>query len=168
MKERKENLPPVKKEVSMKIVFPSGMKRCYFNRFSISRADGVQIVNVFYQDDFLRTSNAYSFIVDDEDLATFSASIKTYIQRVMSESSLPVDSGFKTDRTADVQEIDPVRFVRCSRSGNRAEIYLGFVPLLNIISPDIPPDDLKMEMGVTLCSRLGCHIDLLRELVDGK
>lgn len=168
MKERKESLPSVKKDVSMRVVYPSDIKRIYFNRFSMSKADGVQLVNVFYQDELLRTSNAYSFVFDDEDFATCSANIKNYLMRVMQESSVSNDKGHDAGRSAEVQQIDTARFMMCSRSGNRAEIYLGFCPLAVMINPDSTSSDLAMNMGVVLCSRLGCHIELLRRMVEGK
>ncbi len=165
MREQKEKIPSVRKEVPIKTVFSPDIRRFYFNRFNVSRIGGLQIVNVWYQDDLLRISNSYAFIIDDEDLVACVGSTQNYLMRVMRDSPVSNEESCVSERAIETAHVDPVRFFTSSRYGNRAEIYLGFIPLVKIINPDAS-DDLKMNMDIALCSRLDCHVELLRKIVE--
>ena len=161
----KEAQPP---SVSFQIEYEKPMRRSFFNRFTFSRTHGLMCVRTWFQDEFKRDGEQYAFVFTEEDFCTCKKSIKNYLQKVMRDSATKASAECCVDQcpTTDVA-FDSVRVMMCSRSGSRADIYLGFLPLaMTIVSQ---PDDVKWEcvpLDMALSSDLGCHISLLRKMVE--
>ncbi|MBO7687529.1 MAG: hypothetical protein J6V72_14145 [Kiritimatiellae bacterium] len=154
--------------VDFRIVYTPSMRRIYFNRFMFSHADGVMCIRVWFQDELKRDGDQYAFVFADEDFKGCKSNIKNYLHKVLRDSSVKSMGAHSVDQCPSVQPIfDNARVMMCSRSGVRAEVYLGFFPLAMIVSNQ--PDETKwneVPMDVALCSDLECHVDLLRKMVE--
>ena len=159
-----ENQP----SVSFKISYREPIRRSFFNRFMFSHTNGLICVRTWFQDDFKRDGEQYSFVFADEDFAICKKNIKTYLQKVMRDSSTkPAAECCVEQCPTFASSFDSVRTMMYSRSGTRAEIYLGFLPLAMTVA-SIPDEDRwnDVPLDVAICSDLGCHIALLRKMVE--
>lgn len=154
--------------VDFRIVYKTSMRRIYFNRFMFSHVDGVMCIRVWFQDELKRDGDQYAFVFADEDFKGCKSNIKNYLHKVLRDSSVKSPGTHCVDQCPSVQPIfDNARVMMCSRSGIRAEVYLGFFPLAMIASNQ--PDEAKwneVPMDVALCSDLECHVELLRKMVE--
>lgn len=156
------------RSVDFQLTYSQKMQRFYFNRFMFSHSNGVMCVRVWFQDDLKRDGVQYSFVFSDEDFQTCKSNIKNYLQKVLRDSSV-ADSGKARLDQCPLQStsFDNARVIMCSRSGTRAEIYLGYFPLAMTVST--MPDDVKWKnipLDVVLCSDLECHLSLLKMMVE--
>lgn len=154
-------------KAEFKIEYAHKMKRVYFNRYKFFKQDGLMCVRVWFQDEMTRICNPYAFVFPEEDFQGRKNSIKTYLQKVMQsvvarKSSVDYQSPVCP---VEIQEVDTARAMMCSRVGNRAEIYLGYFPLVKQISGETGAEDRVIQMDVALCSELNCHISLLQNIV---
>ena len=151
----KENPP----SVSFHISYSKPMRGSFFNRFTFSRANGLMCVRTWFQ---------YAFVFADEDFDTCKKTIKNYLQKVMRDSNVKATAESCVDQCPiSTSPFDSVRAMMCSRTGTRAEIYMGFLPLAMTIASQ--PDEARWEdvpLDIALCSDLGCHIALLRKMVE--
>ena len=159
---------PQSQTVNFRLTYSQEMKRFYFNRFTFSHSNGTMCVRVWFQDELKRDGTQYAFVFADEDFQTCKNNIKNYLHKVLRDSSV-IDSGKShTDQCPQLQpSFDSVRAMMCSRSGYRAEIYLGFLPLamtVSNMSDDVKWKDLPLD--VALCSDLECHVALLKKMVE--
>ena len=154
--------------VDFRIVYSQSMRRIYFNRFMFSHAEGVMCIRVWFQDELKREGEQYAFVFADEDFKGCKNNIKNYLHKVLRDTLVKPTGTHSVDQCPSVQPIfDNARVMMCSRSGMRAEVYLGFFPLTMIVSSQ--PDEVRWEevpMDVALCSDLECHVDLLRKMVE--
>ena len=159
-----ENQP----SVSFKISYKEPMRRSFFNRFTFSHANGLMCIRTWFQDEFKRDGEQYAFVFADEDFAICKKNIKTYLQKVMRDSATkPAAECCAEQCPTSASPFDSVRTMLCSRSGTRAEIYLGFLPLAMTVA-SIPDEDRWSDapLDVAICSDLACHIALLRKMVE--
>ncbi|MBQ2626132.1 MAG: hypothetical protein IJG18_13655 [Kiritimatiellae bacterium] len=154
--------------VSFRISYKQPMLRSFFNRFTFSRANGLMCIRTWFQDEFKRDGAQYTFVFSDEDFELCKKSIKNYLQRVMRDSNTKPAAECCVDQYPTTSStFDSVRMMMCSRSGSRAEIYLGFLPLaMTVASQDEDARWHEVPLDVALCSNLGCHIALLRKMVE--
>ena len=154
--------------VDFRLSYSKSMRRFYFNRFTFSRSCGVMCIRAWFQDDLKRDGVQYAFVFADEDFQTCKSSIKNYLQKVMRDSSVNDTGKSCVDQCPSQQPaFDSVRAMMSSRSGTRAEIYLGFLPLAMTVSnmtDDVRWRDLPLD--VALCSELECHVALLKRMVE--
>ena len=154
--------------VDFRIVYNQSMRRIYFNRFMFSHADGVMSVRVWFQDELKRDGGQYAFVFADEDFSGCKNNIKNYLHKILRDSSVKSQGTHSVDQCPPIQPIfDNARVMMCSRSGARAEIYLGFFPLTMTVSDQ--SDEVRWKevpIDVALCSDLECHVDLLRKMVE--
>ena len=154
--------------VSFQVSYTKPMRRSFFNRFMFSHNDGIFCIRTWFQDNFKRDGEQYAFVFADEDFELCKKSIKNYIQKVMRDSSRkPTIECCVEQCPTSVSSFDSVRTMTCSRSGTRAEIYLGFLPLAMTVAS--VPDETRwsdVPLDVALCSDLGCHLALLRKMVE--
>lgn len=154
-------------EKKLKIAYSQTIRRIYFNRFKFVRENDAMCVRVWYQDEMSRISNAYAFLYLDEDFSHTKPDIKNYIQKVMQSVSVKNSREFSPETyPSDFKTIDHVRVMTCSRSGRRAEIYLGFFPIARTIPGNEDNPDRDILLDVALCSGIDCHISLLRKIVE--
>lgn len=155
--------------VSFRISYCKPMRRSYFNRFTFSHANGVMCIRTWFQDEFKRDGEQYAFVFADEDFSICKKNIKNYLQKVMRDSSVKSAQDCCVDQCpTSASPFDSVRTMMCSRSGTRAEVYLGFLPLAMTVSPHEGDDSrwADVPLDIALCSDLACHIALLRKMVE--
>lgn len=154
--------------ISFRLSYSKPMKRSFFNRFTFSRANGLMCVRTWFQDELKRDSEQYAFVFSEEDFETCKKNIKSYLQKVMRDSLVKASNECCADQCPTAtSKFDCARVMMCSRAGVRAEIYLGFLPLMMITSAQ--GDETRwsdIPLDVALCSDLGCHIALLRKMVE--
>lgn len=154
--------------VSFRISYKQPMLRSFFNRFTFSHANGLMCVRTWFQDEFKRDGAQYAFVFSDEDFELCKKSIKNYLQKVIRDSNAkPAAECCVEQCPTSSSTFDSARTMMCSRSGRRAEIYLGFLPLAMTVA-SIPGEDRwsDVPLDVAICSDLGCHIALLRKMVE--
>ena len=155
--------------VSFQIAYNKPMRRSYFNRFTFSHVNGLKCIRTWFQDEFKRDGEQYAFVFADEDFEMCKKNIKNYLQKVMRDSSAKPSTECCVEQCpTSASTFDSVRTMMCSRSGTRAEIYLGFLPLAMTISKQATDDTRwkDIPLDIALCSDLTCHIALLRKMVD--
>ena len=154
--------------VTFQLSYSQLMKRFYFNRFVFSHTSGLSCVRVWFQDELKRDGLQYAFVFSDEDFKVCKGNIKTYLQKILRDSSVKSSESSCVDQCPAQQPFfDSVRTMMCSRSGTRAEIYLGFLPLAMTVSG--LSDSTKWEdlpIDIALCSDLECHVALLKKMVE--
>ena len=154
--------------VSFRLSYSKPMRRAFFNRFTFSHVDGLICVRTWFQDEFKRDGEQYAFVLSDEDFATRKTAIKNYVQKVLRDSSVkPAPECCVEQCPASPARFDSVRTMMCSRTGSRAEIYFGFLPLAMTV--DLEQDGSRWEdapLDVSLCSGLECHLALLRKMIE--
>ena len=154
--------------VNFRLTYSQEMERFYFNRFTFSHSAGTMCVRVWFQDELKRDGNQYAFVFADEDFQTCKNNIKNYLQKVLRDSTVADTGKSHVDQCPTQQpSFDSARAMMCSRSGTRAEIYLGFLPLAMTVSN--MEDDVKwkdLPLDVALCSNLECHVSLLKMMVE--
>ena len=159
-----ENQP----SVSFKISYKEPMRRSFFNRFTFSHANGLMCIRTWFQDEFKRDGAQYAFVFADEDFNICKKNIKNYLQKVMRDSNTRPATECCVDLCPTASSpFDSIRTMMCSRSGTRAEIYLGFLPLaMTMASPSDESRWTDVPMDIAICSDLGCHIALLKKMVE--
>lgn len=155
--------------VDFRVVYNQTMRRIYFNRFVFSHSEGVMCIRVWFQDEFKRDGNQYAFVFADEDFQGCKKNIKSYLVKILSDSSFNAKARIHSADQCPVDQpvFDNARVMMCSRSGTRAEVYLGFFPLSMTVpnqSADVKWKEVSMD--VALCSNLACHIELLQKMVE--
>lgn len=160
----KENPPAV----SFRITYSKPMRRSFFNRFTFSHANGLMCVRTWFQDEFKRDGEQYAFVFADEDFETCKKNIKNYLLKVMRDSNTKPATECCVDLCpTSSSTFDSVRTMMCSRTGSRAEIYLGFLPLaMTIASQSDEGRWAEVPMDIAICSDLRCHIALLKKMVE--
>lgn len=154
--------------VSFKISYAKPMHRSFFNRFTFSHVNGLMCIRTWFQDELKRDGEQYAFVFVDEDFELCKKTIKNYLQKVIRDSNKKPADECCVDQCPTVSSpFDSVRAMMCSRSGSRAEIYLGFLPLaMTMASPSDESRWADVPMDVAICSDLGCHIALLKKMVE--
>ena len=154
--------------VSFRISYEKPMRRSFFNRFTFSHANGLMCVRTWFQDEFKRDGKQYAFVFSDEDFDICKKNIKNYLQKVMRDSNKKPAAECCVDQCPTASSpFDSVRTMTCSRSGTRAEVYLGFLPLaMTTVSPSDESRWADVPMDIAICSDLGCHIALLKKMVE--
>jgi hypothetical protein len=155
--------------VDFRIVYNQTMRRIYFNRFVFSHSDGVMCIRVWFQDELKRDGNQYAFVFADEDFQSCKKNIKNYLLKILNGNSLKNKAGgHSVDQCPAGQPIfDNARVMMCSRSGTRAEVYLGFFPLTMTVPNQSDGEKWKeVPMDVALCSSIECHVELLQKMVQ--
>ena len=157
---------PSENKVDFSVTESDSLRRVFFNRFKCGRVGDAVCVRVWFQDEMMRTCNAYAFIMTSEDIKSCRASVEKYLMKLLEGRGHPNVEGVSSESyPSEIQVLDTFRMMTCVRIENRAEICLSYYPLTQLLATaQGRKGSAKME--TCLVSDLATHIAILKTILD--
>jgi hypothetical protein len=136
-------------------------KTLFFNKFAIERVDVGFFLGFWHLHHSGVIASHFGCFIADSDAVRFVVLFKGYLEK-LGEVGNPDETAMQP---ACITDAVVVRQLRCTRSGNAAEIDFSFFPLSSFIGQDPKRKSIEVEPVAVAISGVKVHVDFVTQYI---